>query len=75
MISTASDDVNGSDKQMVLYAQWEDLPRVTVSLDANGGAVEPNDKTVNYRFRHGKAMISKVGLHRKRMAKKSKIQP
>ena len=44
MISTASDDVNGSDKQMVLYAQWEDLPRVTVSLDANGGAVEPNDK-------------------------------
>ena len=23
MISTASDDVNGSDKQMVLYAQWK----------------------------------------------------
>ena len=57
MISTASDDVNGSDKQMVLYAQWEDLPRVTVSLDANGGAVEPNDKTVIYTGTYGELPV------------------
>lgn len=57
LISTASDDVNGSDKQMVLYAQWEDLPRVTVSLDANGGAVEPNDKTVIYTGTYGELPV------------------
>lgn len=57
MTSTASDEADGSDKQIVLYAQWEELPKVTVNLDANGGAVDLSDKTVFYTSTYGELPV------------------